>query len=425
MPLPEPLRVLVALATPKGLPPLDLERERRILLESLGKNRAKIQVDFVAPATPSVIRAALEEKPYHVFHFSGHGFASRDSPASLILEGEDGSAHRLDAESLAQLLRGSASLRLVFLSACDTSTPTEADVFSSMAAFLVLQGVPAVVANQSPISDSGSIAFTKLFYRFLAEGRSLDEGVTAGRLAVRLAAANTYEWGVPSLFSRLPAHELVSRTTRAVFRENEVVRSAALDAVLSASEQSTRESRVRQQGGLTERGVAIPAGAAGARVVPYADAFAPIKESTDFLLRELEAAHRQARMRADSWSRASLVGASFGLALVSITVLMLFLGNVDAGKISAISSVVTGAIAALFFAQSKHANNRLDASMRELTLARDVNLAFQIAATISNEVERNALSVTIVRRVLDNADRGRWTSDAPKLSAPSERTQES
>jgi hypothetical protein len=408
MPFPSVLRVLVVTPSPAGLAPLNLARERRVIEAGLGRTRNKFELTILERATPSALRHALRDKPYHILHFSGHGGFSRDTgSAELFFESEEGGLASLGSASLAALLTATPSLRLVIVNACETATISERDVFSGIATSLVLCGIPAVIANHSPISDNAALAFSESFYDNLASGASLDEAVTEGRIAIRQAQPSTWEWGTPSLFSRLPSNELFISGVQATSFSS-ALRGAAHESVASAEaelvaerssrgealEEGTREKRTRGSSTAEE----------GPESTRYQNAFSPFLESIKFVLRELEAGHHQARAEADKWSKASLVAAGLGLSLVVLTVVMLVLGRTDAGVISSITSLVPTAISALFFSQSRSANQRMDSNLKQLSAVRDVHFAAEIVATIKSEEECNRLKEMIVRKMLEGID---------------------
>ena len=70
-----PLRVLVVLASPSDLPRFDTKRLWRQLNEALGSllQRGSVSLEQVAPATEMALKKRLEEGPWHVLHFIGHG----------------------------------------------------------------------------------------------------------------------------------------------------------------------------------------------------------------------------------------------------------------------------------------------------------------------------------------------------------------
>jgi len=74
------------------------------------------------------------------------------------------------------------------------------DAFGGLAAALIAAGVPAVIANQFPISDTPAIEFAETFYTHIVGGAPVDAAVTAGRQ--RLFRVQNSEWATPVLYMR-------------------------------------------------------------------------------------------------------------------------------------------------------------------------------------------------------------------------------
>lgn len=118
--MPETLRVLGVFSLPRDASPLNLRQERYRLQELV---RRFVQTRGLAlelrllqyGATRQLLADVLQEVPgWDVLHFSGHGLEGE-----LVLEKSDGTADRIDAEDLAELLRPArARLKLLTLSAC-------------------------------------------------------------------------------------------------------------------------------------------------------------------------------------------------------------------------------------------------------------------------------------------------------------------
>ncbi|MGI9325080.1 MAG: CHAT domain-containing protein [Pseudomonadales bacterium] len=199
-PLNGPLKVLVAMASPKGEQPLNLERERELIEESWGAD-PDVEVTYLLKAT----RRELQEKirGFHVLHYMGHGMHSEQYGGAIVLEDEQGNPDPLDADRLGQWVRGE-SLRLVVLNACDTAKSDQGKPFASVAPRLVMAGVPAVIAMQFPISDIAAIDFSKSFYNRLVAGDPVDEATARGRGAISAGDGGQLEWGTPVLFMRAP-----------------------------------------------------------------------------------------------------------------------------------------------------------------------------------------------------------------------------
>jgi CHAT domain-containing protein len=123
-----------------------------------------VELGWVAGQTYRDLEDALDEGPWHVFHFVGHGGYDRVADEStLAFAGETGRTQPVGADDISRLLAEHHPLRLVVLNACDTGRGSAADAFSSTAAALIRREVPAVVAMQFVITDSAAIRFAQNF----------------------------------------------------------------------------------------------------------------------------------------------------------------------------------------------------------------------------------------------------------------------
>lgn len=193
-PLESVLRMLVIISSPQdpSCAPLDTERERDRILQAVDKLyvQQKMEVDFTDDATFETIQSYLNEKDYHIVHFTGHGIEV-DGQGFLILENEDFTSNKVGNQAVADLF-AERGIRLVVLSACESS---------DLADKLVRKGLPAVVAMQYSILDPSAAGFAFAFYQALASGRAIDQSLTEARLAMRNAkGSNKIDFATPVLY---------------------------------------------------------------------------------------------------------------------------------------------------------------------------------------------------------------------------------
>src|SRR6266568_873373 len=210
-----PLRILGLVASPRGLPPLDVEAEKAHLAEALAEPIAGglIEVAWVPEATWAGVHTRLLAGDWHVLHFVGHGdYDTGTDEGVLVLVGAAGRADRVEASRLADLLgEAQPTPRLVVLNSCSSGQTGANDLFSGTAAALVRSGISAVAAMQFSISDTAAIAFARGFYTAIARGRSIDEAARSGRISI-LGAPGSLEWVTPVLYVRGQATQLFSLT---------------------------------------------------------------------------------------------------------------------------------------------------------------------------------------------------------------------
>ncbi len=201
-----PLRILGVISSPRGLPSLDVEKEQDQLARALARpvGQGLAEVHWAPSATWADLQDLLLDGEWHVLHFVGHGgFDPARDEGVLALVGEDGRADLVAAHRLVDLLRQARPMpRLVVLNSCSGAAPGVSDLFSGTAAALVRGGVSAVAAMQYEISDPAAVAFARGFYAAIARGRSVDDAVSSGRVAILGLSDRTLEWVTPVLYLR-------------------------------------------------------------------------------------------------------------------------------------------------------------------------------------------------------------------------------
>jgi hypothetical protein len=213
-------RVIFAMASPKPhekYPPLKLRDEQKGIREELDRILgvdAEYFPDYAKEprstgTTVDAIEKALDE-PADIFHFSGHGDYREAEPAAWggragrgILVFDDGLhfAREVRADVISGLL-AEGQIRLAVLDACETGQRDMFQRWSSVALALLKEGIPAVVAMQYSIHDETAKEFAKRIYEELVAGRTIDEAVAKGRLAISRFDEKTLDWGSPVLYMR-------------------------------------------------------------------------------------------------------------------------------------------------------------------------------------------------------------------------------
>lgn len=203
------LNILGMVASPGGLPALDVAREKARMEQAIADSRRRglVNLTWLEGQTWRALKDAIGpgSGPWHIFHFIGHGgFNEQAEEGTLALASDDGHLHLLSATHLGRVLADHRSLRLVVLNACDGAKAGKRDIFSSVGATLARRGIPAVLAMQEAITDRAAIELTRTFYEALAHGLPVDTAVTEARIAINVCINNSLEWGTPVLFMRAP-----------------------------------------------------------------------------------------------------------------------------------------------------------------------------------------------------------------------------
>ena len=202
-----PLRVLGVVSSPRGLPALDIDKEREQLEQALACpiRAGLVQVCWAPSATWAGLHEELMDGPWHVVHYIGHGDFDPDLDEGILAleRAQDGRIDQVAAHRVVDLLRQADPMpRLVVLNSCSGAAVGTHDLFSGTAASLVRGGVTAVAAMQYEISDPAAVAFARGFYTALARGRGIDQATTSGRVGILGTGAATLEWITPVLYLR-------------------------------------------------------------------------------------------------------------------------------------------------------------------------------------------------------------------------------
>lgn len=219
LPIPGPLRILVAIGSPEEQNSrgelLDMERElSRILdaVEPARKQQRPAYVRVIERGTVKAIREALQPERYHVLHVTCHA-----GPGVLILEKEDGSEDRVDARRFCdEVLPPGRGVPLVVLAGCATALSLQGEAaLPGLARQLLARGVPAVLAMQAPVSDPYATHLGARLYRALATfetphtlaalaeaRRTLETDRQDGKLT---APVDLAEWATPAVYLRRPS----------------------------------------------------------------------------------------------------------------------------------------------------------------------------------------------------------------------------
>jgi hypothetical protein len=195
-----PLRVLVLISSPSDVPELAVAHEEELLRATTADlvSSGRLELVVLTEATLSALQRALLDT-FHVFHFIGHGgFDETAGEGVLVLERPDGTAHRVGASRLGTLLHDANGMQLAVLNACEGARTSGRDAFSGVAQALVRQGLPAVVAMQTEISDKAALVFSHEFYYFLTRGLPIDAAICEVRKAMA-TSDEVSEWGTAVL----------------------------------------------------------------------------------------------------------------------------------------------------------------------------------------------------------------------------------
>ena len=201
----ERYKLVTALASPPGQPPLNIEADRMAIERMIGKvekikGTSKIDPEWVENATPTTLFDALKSGT-DIFHFAGHGRFDGFS-GQIVLDQEDHKESAYyDATQLEKLMSG---VKLAVLGACESAEASGENVWGGVAQALVRVGVAAVVGSQFRLEDRNAKPLTEQLYAGVLAGETVDESVSNARRAIRNGAGfENRDWGALVLYLRV------------------------------------------------------------------------------------------------------------------------------------------------------------------------------------------------------------------------------
>lgn len=195
-----PIELVAMISIPEETAKLNVRAEVEKLTLGLKPSLDDGYVHMVVTKAPTLaaLRDQLAASPCHIFHFVGHG-----QVGALVMEDKNGDIRHVSGELLGDVLwnydRPWDAPRLVVLNSCEGAMIAP---FGGVAQELMQQGIPAVVAMRSRISDPAAISFAQGFYEAIAEGATLEAAVAQARQYM-LTDGEEDEWGTPVLYTRL------------------------------------------------------------------------------------------------------------------------------------------------------------------------------------------------------------------------------
>lgn len=209
----QPLRILMAIATPSDQERLELMAEARQLQQELRGHSGEsfvgktpdIQLTVLEQPGRERLTQELEQGQYQVFHYAGHSNLGFAGGALYLVNQKTGLSETLSGDDLAGLLVNNNIRMAVFNSCRGAHTPTalsEVDsVERNLAEALVSRGIPAVLAMAERIPDDVALNLTRLFYRNLKQGYPIDRSLSRARQGLITSySSHQLYWALPILY---------------------------------------------------------------------------------------------------------------------------------------------------------------------------------------------------------------------------------
>lgn len=174
---PEKLRVLYLTSNPEETSSLRVDAEVNNVMKALRgvKHRDLIELAYRPAATPQDLVDGINDLRPHVVHFSGHG-----GPHGVLFDNASFDAPKGQVVGFGPLARLLAATRfpptLVVLNACETVVAAE----------LLLEAVPVVIAMSEPVGDMSAGIFATHFYAAIGGAQSIGHAVDQARAMIAM-----------------------------------------------------------------------------------------------------------------------------------------------------------------------------------------------------------------------------------------------
>ncbi|MCW6035147.1 CHAT domain-containing protein [Spirulina subsalsa FACHB-351] len=203
----QPLRVLMAIASPEDQDSLALHQEALQLQAELQPPDPdlppNIELTLLEQPGRAELTQALEQGNYQVFHYAGHSNLGESGGDVYLVSRTTGLTEKLYGQDLAGLLVNNG-IQLAVFNSCrgtDTALNPKDDNQTNLAQALVNRGIPAVLAMAERIPDEVALTFTRLFYRNLDQGYPIDLSLSRARQGLISAyGSNQLYWALPVLY---------------------------------------------------------------------------------------------------------------------------------------------------------------------------------------------------------------------------------
>ncbi|MCH8286408.1 CHAT domain-containing protein, partial [candidate division KSB1 bacterium] len=205
------IKILAVISSPLDLKDnerLQVEREQMLILQAVDRavSANRVEIEFEDEASLKNIQTRLDEEEYHILHYTGHGaYSKQEKKGYLLLEDDTGRSRFVDNETVAGLLTGYPSLRLVFLSGCQTAKTSGRKSFEDLSTPLLSGGIPAVISMQYSIADISAMELAEKFYTGIGNGLPIDKAITNARKELYLNnISNAVDFATPVLYTDEP-----------------------------------------------------------------------------------------------------------------------------------------------------------------------------------------------------------------------------
>ncbi len=139
-------------------------------------------------------------------------------------------------------------------------------------------------------------------------------------------------------------------------------------------------------------------------VISQEQAFERIGAAVRLNLSQLERNIEQARHESNQFFKLTLIFSSVGFVIVLIGVVLLFAGQITAGVVASIASIMPEVTAVLFFKKDQELRRTIEAYHQHMLDSQQMLTMIDVAETLKNVDERDRMKQQIIFKVLKITD---------------------
>ena len=324
----------------------------------------------------------LRRKPA-IVHFSGHGAKS----SGILLENNAGRSELVSAKDLGKIFSVfKENIRCVVL---DYG-------YSQEQALAIAEHIDCVIGIPKAFAELAAITFVSSFYQALGFGKDVKTAFDLASNQLEIEGLS-YEEPPKLLALHRNPEDIVFRDIDIVAtgERNILIEGAISDSIIVTANHNVLYRNEQAKGDDTpiKKDDKLP-------VISGERAFERIGAAVRLNLNQLEKNIEQARQESGQFFRLTLVFSSIGFIIVLTGVMLLLAGQVTAGVVTSISSVVPEVTALLFFNKDKELRTTIEAYHQHMLNSQQILTMIDVAETIKNLEEQDQMKQQIIFKVL-------------------------
>jgi hypothetical protein len=268
--------------------------------------------------------------------------------------------------------------------------------YSQEQALAIAEHIDCVIGIPKAFAELAAITFVSSFYQALGFGKDVKTAFDLASNQLEIEGLS-YEEPPKLLALHRNPEDIVFRDIDIVAtgERNILIEGAISDSIIVTANHNVLYRNEQAKGDDTpiKKDDKLP-------VISGERAFERIGAAVRLNLNQLEKNIEQARQESGQFFRLTLVFSSIGFIIVLTGVMLLLAGQVTAGVVTSISSVVPEVTALLFFNKDKELRTTIEAYHQHMLNSQQILTMIDVAETIKNLEEQDQMKQQIIFKVL-------------------------